>query len=560
MAKGPAFHWRQETLDIPHYEAEDREAEAARLAQALQRATEALQALAERVSGEVGASEAALFEAQAMFLDDPALLREAHKGIEVGQNAEAAWEAAVEHFADQLESLPDETLRARAADVRDVGRRVLRLLLGVEEQNASPLEEKVVVIASDLTPSETAGLDKSKVLAFCTAEGGPTSHTAILAKALGIPAVVGLGEGLAQVPKGAILLIDGGKGEVVVEPDEKTLKSFEKWLEAEKARKTEALADVEKPAVTVDGQRVEIAANVGSIEEAGVALEYGAEGIGLLRTEFLFLNKEQAPGEEEQTAAYRAVLGAMGRRPVVVRTLDVGGDKEMPYIDLDREANPFLGLRAIRFSLQEPEMFKTQLRALLRAAPGYDLRVMFPMVATLEEVRQAKALFEEARLEVQASGGESVEGIQVGMMVEVPSAALLADRFAAEVDFFSIGSNDLTQYTLAAERTNPRLAHLNDACHPAVLRQIERVVQAARPADIWVGVCGEMAGDPEAIPLLLGLGVDELSMAPALIPQAKLVVRQWSLSAAQALALEALKRDSAAAARAAVRGWEAGSA
>jgi len=292
---------------------------------------------------------------------------------------------------------------------------------------------------------------------------------------------------------------------------------------------------------------------VGNPEEAVAALEFGAEGIGLLRTEFLYLDRTTAPDEEEQLAAYNSVLGVMETRPVVVRTLDVGGDKELPYLDLGRESNPFLGWRAIRMCLDRPDFFKVQLRALLRASPGHDLHIMFPMITTLDEVRQAKTLLDEARREVQAAGHSIAETIQVGIMVEVPSVAILADLFASEVDFLSIGTNDLTQYTMAAERTNDRVAHLSDACHPAVLRQIQPVVAAGRQAGIWIGVCGELAGDPEAVPILLGLEVDELSMAPASIPHIKATIRRWSLQAVQRLAGEAINLDSAVAVRRLVR-------
>jgi phosphoenolpyruvate-protein phosphotransferase len=484
-----------------------------------------------------------------MISDDAALLKRSETAIEGGLNAEAAWMDAVEHYARQLDSLPDLTLRDRAADVRDVGQRVLRHLLGREAQPGLDLREPSVIIARDLTPSQTASLDKSLVLAFCTAEGGPTSHTAILAEALGLPAVVGLGLAVLDLPPGVFLLVDGDRGEVIAYPDEITLQDFQtrrrKALQLARAE----MAEAHEPAITHDGHQVKIVANVGNPEEAVAALEFGAEGIGLLRTEFLYLNRMTAPDEEEQLAAYNSVLGIMETRPVVVRTLDVGGDKELPYLDLGRESNPFLGWRAIRMCLDQPDFFKVQLRALLRASPGHDLRIMFPMITTLNEVRQAKVLLDEARREVQAAGHPMAETIQVGIMVEVPSVAMLADLFAPEIDFFSIGTNDLTQYTMAAERTNDRVAYLSDACHPAVLRQIQRVVVAGHEAEIWIGVCGELAGDPEAVPILLGLEVDELSMSPASIPHIKATIRHWSLQAAQRLASEAINLDSAVAVR-----------
>jgi phosphoenolpyruvate-protein phosphotransferase len=405
------------------------------------------------------------------------------------------------------------------------------------------------VVARDLAPSQTASLRRDLVLAFCTAEGGPTSHTAILARALGLPAVVGLGRPVLAFPPGTMLLVDGSRGEVIAGPSESEARAFEERGAAEGERARAELAAAAAPAVTLDGRRVEVVANVGGLEDTSAALRSGAEGIGLLRTEFLYLSRREAPTEDEQTAAYDSILDLMEGRPVVARTLDVGGDKELPYLDLGHEANPFLGWRAIRMCLDCPDLFLTQLRALLRAGAGHDLRLMFPMIATLEEVRGARKLVEEARRQLEASGKPHAESAQVGIMVEVPSVAVLADLFAAEVDFFSIGTNDLTQYTLAAERTNDRVAHLSDALHPAVVRQIAQVIRAGHERGIWVGVCGELAGDPEGVPILLGLGLDEFSMAAPLIPRAKAILRRWSHAGARRLADAALRLDTAAAVR-----------
>jgi phosphotransferase system enzyme I (PtsI) len=349
------------------------------------------------------------------------------------------------------------------------------------------------------------------------------------------------------------MIIDGSTGAVLIEPDEEQLRLHE---EARLEYEQQAQADLQEaadPAITTDGHAVEIVANVGNPEDTKLALERGAEGIGLLRTEFLYLERSSSPNEAEQLAAYDAILDAMEARPVVVRTLDVGGDKELPYLDLGEEANPFLGWRAIRMCLDEPDFFKIQLRALLRASPGHDLRIMFPMIATLDEVRRSKALLEEARTELVEEGHEVSETLQVGIMVEIPAVVLLADQFAREVDFFSIGTNDLTQYTMAAERTNERVAHLGDAAHPAVLRQIRSVIKAAHAEGIWVGLCGELAGDPDAIPILLGLGLDEFSMSPISIPRAKQIIRSWSRTDAQKIVDPALALDSAAAVREYVR-------
>jgi phosphoenolpyruvate-protein phosphotransferase len=401
-------------------------------------------------------------------------------------------------------------------------------------------------------------MDKEFVLAFCTAEGGPTSHTAILAKALQLPAVVSLGDDLLEIPIGTLLLVDGARGQVTAAPGEIAQAEFAALTVHASIQSQIELSAAHTPAVTQDGKAFEIVANVGGLDDAKTALKHGAEGIGLFRTEFLFLERASLPSEEEQFASYQAVLDVMGQRPVVIRTLDAGGDKELTYLNMSVEANPFLGGRAIRLCLSQPEMFKQQLRALLRAGAKHDLRIMFPMIATLHELRQAKALLDEAAQELLAIGCAMPEKLQVGIMIEIPAAAIMADRFAAEVDFFSIGTNDLTQYSLAADRTNPKVAHLNDHCHPAVLRLIEQTTRAAHEAGIWVGVCGEMAGDPDALPLLVGLGIDELSMSPGLIPHAKNLIRRLTVEQAAVLVSSALAQDSADTVRQVVRQhhWE----
>jgi phosphoenolpyruvate-protein phosphotransferase len=551
FAKGPLVRREGGALEIPRFQPENLEAERERLAGARRAAAGELHALAEKVKARAVGSEPALFEAQAMFLDDPALLARAEAAIAQGQNAELAWHEASEFFAGQLEGLPDATLRARAADVRDVSRRVIGILAGAGDTGLTDLHG--ILVARDLAPSETAGLDPANVIAFCTAEGGPTSHSAILARALGIPAVVGLGESILAVEPGTLLLVDGAQGEVWVAPDAGTMEAFGARMSAERALRARYIEQAEQPALTRDGQRVEVAANIGNTEDARAALKFGAEGVGLLRTEFLYLQRQSAPSENEQYEAYRAIFEVMGQRPVVVRTMDIGGDKPLPYLELGKEENPFLGWRAVRISLSRPDLFQPQLRALLRAGAGHDLRIMFPMVATLEEIRAAKAAVLEARQALTALAQPAAEKVQLGMMVEIPSAALMADAFVREVNFFSIGTNDLTQYTLAAERTNKKVAYLGDAIHPSVLRLIRLVSEAAHAAGRWVGVCGELGGDPEAVPVLLGLGVDELSVAPPFIPEVKAIVRAWSSQEAAELASEALALDTAPAVRQKVR-------
>ena len=559
ISRGPTFVYQEQDLSVPRRQIQDSDDEVRRFEQAITIACEQIKRLQTKAETETGAEEAAIFEAHALFLQDPTLITAVHDAIQ-GQkmNAEAAWIDAIEVNAEKLEALDDDYFQARAADVRDVGQRVLRILLGVAESDLSDLTTPSIVLSRDLTPSDTVRLDKSLVLGFCTAEGGPTSHTAILAKALGLPAVVGLGRSILDLKSGDPLLVDGGRGEVIAFADEKIIQAFEVRRQQLEAQALVELEWAHEPATTVDGHQVEIVANIGSPQEAQSALKHGAEGVGLLRTEFLYLDRHEEPNEEEQLAAFDSILDAMEDRPVVVRTIDVGGDKEVPYLDLGVEANPFLGWRAIRMSLDKPELFMTQLRALWRASPGHDLRVMFPMIATLDEVRRAQLLFNDAREEVVAEGHDVADRVQVGIMVEVPSVAVLADLFACEVDFFSIGTNDLTQYTFAAERTNEKVAHLGDGCHPAVLRQIQRILNAAHDEGIWVGLCGELAGDPDAIPILLGLGLDEFSMAPSSIPHAKAIIRSWSNSDAQSLATKVLDFDSAEAVREYVRSNQPG--
>jgi phosphoenolpyruvate-protein phosphotransferase len=554
IAIGPAFCFQEADLGIDRYAVQDVEAEIQRFEQAIVDAASQIADIKEKALIEASAEEAAIFDAHALFLQDPALIDAIRTAMrEQLLNAEAAVSDGVEAQAMALEAMEDEYFSARAADVRDVGQRLLRLLLGISEADLSTLVEPSIILAKDLTPSDTVRLDKKLVLGFLTALGGPTSHTAILAKALNLPAIVGAGDAVLQIESGATVAIDGNSGEVTNDPDTDTQAEYAERKKVFQKESEVALSRAHEPAITQDGKAIEIVANVGNPDDTQQALDHGAEGIGLLRTEFLYMERPSAPDEEEQLAAYDTILDLMEDRPVVVRTLDVGGDKAIPYLDLGEEANPFLGWRAIRMTLDDPDFFKIQLRALLRASPGHDLRIMFPMVATLLELRDARQLLEEARNEVIEAGNEVAESVQIGIMVEIPSVAVLADRFAKEVDFFSIGTNDLTQYTMAAERTNEKVAHLGDACHPAVLRQIQRVIEAAHKEGIWVGLCGELAGDADAIPILLGLGLDEFSMAPASIPRAKEIIRKWHVSDAESLIATVLDMDSAEEVRAFIR-------
>ena len=497
-----------------------------------------LERLAEEVAGALGPEEAAIFSAQALMVTDPLLSDRAAELVAAEHYpADAAILAAADEQAALLAAIDDPYLRERAADVRDVGRRAARIARGdPAPADLRRLPGPVVILAEDLSPSETAGLDRAHVLGIGLSGGGPTSHAAVMARALGVPLVCGLGAFVAH--EGQVALLDGDGGRLTLDPGPDAQAAHEAWR-AERGRAAAADAGLrDLPAETRDGRRIRLAANAGSVADAQQAAAAGAEGIGLLRTEFLFL--DHRPADAEQEAAYRAIYAALPGREVVVRTLDLGGDKPPPYLDFGREANPFLGWRGLRVALDEPDLLRTQLRALLRAGAGRAVHVMFPMVTTRDEWRRARALVDEVGAELAAAGVPAPADLAVGIMVEVPAAALLAPVFAAEADFFSIGTNDLTQYTLAADRGAARVAHLYSPIHPAVLQLIARTVEAAHAAGHWTGICGEAAGNPAWAPLWVGLGVDELSMALAAIPAVKRAIRELHAAAAQTLAAQAL--------------------
>jgi phosphoenolpyruvate-protein phosphotransferase len=507
--------------------------------------------LREKTAAQVGADEAKIFDAHLTWLDDPVLLEEIQGRIrDTHCNAESALADVIQSYISQLEAAEDPYFQARATDLRDLSQRLLDYLHGEAPSHGPVLVEPCIVIAHELTPSDTMHMDRSKALALCTAAGGPTAHAAILARSLGIPAVVGLGEAVMTIASGTMLAVNGDSGELTVAPGAELVAA----IQSERKRMREAVAqarnEAQAPAITRDGHRVEVVANIGSLAEAEQVLAWGGEGIGLLRTEFLYVDRETAPGEEEQFAQYKAIAAVFGERPIIIRTLDIGGDKPVPYLPFSPESNPFLGYRGIRISLTQPELFKTQLRAILRVGPGYNIKIMFPMVSDVEQVRRAKALLDQCRDELQAEGRAVAEPIEVGVMIEVPSAALLADQLAREVDFFSIGTNDLTQYTLAADRTNEYVAELYDALHPAVLRLIKQVIDAAHSQNRWVGMCGELAGDPLAAPALLGLGLDEFSCSAPSIPALKAQLRRLDAIDCRELVAKVLTLDSPASVRA----------
>lgn len=531
---GPAFVYREGQPEVAAQPAGTPDEERARYEAARSRAEAELNQLAERADEQ--ARE--ILTAHQLMLQDPELQNLVEEGIQAGQPAEAAVRAAVEQFAGMLEALDDEYLRERAADVRDVGRRLVAALTG--RTVGIVLRQPAVVVARDLAPTDTIGIDRDLLLGIVTEQGGPTSHTSILARSWGIPAVVAAAGVLDAADDGMTVALDGDTGEVVLDPGAETRSRYEAAMARAREQAERDRAEASLPAETPDGVRVELAANAGSPAEVAFAMEKGAEGVGLLRSEFLFMGRESAPTEEEQYQAYAEALQNANGQRVIIRTLDIGGDKDVPYLGLPKEENPFLGVRALRLCFRRPELFRTQLRALLRASVHGRLAIMFPMVNGLADLRRAREALAEARRSLEAEGHRVADQYEVGIMVEIPSAALLADHLAPEVDFFSIGTNDLVQYTLAVDRGNPELAEMYQPYHPAVLRLIDRVVQAAHAAGKWVGVCGEMGGLPEGALLLLGLGVDELSMAPALLPRIRRLVRSTPAAEARALAQQCL--------------------
>ncbi|NMO14338.1 phosphoenolpyruvate--protein phosphotransferase [Pyxidicoccus fallax] len=547
IATGPVWAIQHERLEVKE-RAPDPAREHQRLDQALAGATAELHNLYQEFLKKAGAARAAIFKAHQELLDDPDMVSEAHRRVDTGASAGWAWRDVYEERAGVLAGLPDPLLAARAGDLRDVGRRVLRLLADVVEGAASLPDHPVVLLAEDLAPSDTAKLDPAMVLGLCTVGGGATSHTAIIARSLDIPAVVAAGPSVLDVPNGRQCILDGEAGVLVARPSEKDLERAASRRERARGQRETEKLERYKPAITRDGHRVEVAANIGSASDAEKAVNAGGEGVGLMRTEFLFLQREDPPGEEEQYEAYRKMVRALNGLPIILRTLDIGGDKQVPYLSLPAEANPFLGVRGIRLCFEREDLFRTQLRAILRASLEGPVRIMYPMVATLAEVRRARAITDEVRREVGAGP------VETGIMIEVPSAVLLADQLAREVSFFSIGTNDLTQYTLAMDREHPVLAPQADGVHPAVLRMVDLTVKAARNAGIWVGACGGVAGDPAGALTLTGLGVTELSVAIPTIPSIKALLRSVSLTDAEALARRALACADAAEVRALVRG------
>ncbi len=544
LAVGEVFQIRHREIVVNETAEGTPQQERNRLDEAVQQARGQLGALQAQLHAQRSPDKAAIFAAHQELLDDPDLLEIAHSALAKGKSAAFAWQRAFTTYSERLASLRNELLAARANDLRDVGRRVLTLLTGAEPERLEPPAETVLV-AEELAPSDIATIDRTKVRGFCTTLGGATSHVAILARSLDIPAVAGIEPGALEIPNGTPVILDGGKGTLRLNPTAEEVARIRDTQQKLAARRWTEQAAAQEPAITVDGVRVEVVANIGGIADAEQVPGLGGEGVGLLRSEFLFMERTTAPTEDEQFEAYKAIAQALGPdRPLIIRTLDVGGDKPLPYLPIPKEENPFLGERGVRVGLDRPEILRAQLRAILRAAPFGKVRVMFPMVGLLSELRDAKAMLEEERKQLGAAP------IETGIMIEIPAAAIMAAQFSGEVDFFSIGTNDLTQYTLAMDRGHPKLASKVDGLNPAVLHLISWTVQAAHARGKWVGVCGGIASDPQAVPLLLGLGVDEFSVSLPTIPGIKAQIRTLSRRSCQDLAKRALTLETAAEVRA----------
>jgi phosphoenolpyruvate-protein phosphotransferase (PTS system enzyme I) len=528
IATGRVFLYRKTAVRIARKCVTDSATEVERYRNCVKEADDSLSTLMEQMEVDGVEEQVEIFEIQREFLTDPSYGEAiAERIAETGLVAEAAVEDVSKELAEEFSAIDDEYFAGRSADILDLGKLLIGILTGTKSEGLSNLPGPSVVVADDLAPSDTAGIDRDKVLALCTRAGSATSHTAILARSFGIPALVGLGP--IAIEPGTEVVVDAVGGALVVEPSPEELATFTRAEAKFQDRKEFLLRSAKEPAVTTDGHRVGIWANVGSVADARQALELGAEGSGLVRTEFLFLNRKTLPSEEEQYEVYRQIAEVFGKRPAIIRTLDVGGDKKLPSVDMPPEENPFLGRRAIRLALSDPErLLYPQIRAILRAGYGRALRMMFPMISSIEEIREAREAVEHCKEELSREGLDFDAEMPVGIMIEIPSAAIIADRLAHHVDFFSIGTNDLVQYTIAVDRTNDTVAHLADTLHPAVVSLIQRVIEGAHAAGKECGMCGEMAGDPSAIPLLLALGLDDFSMAPGSVPFAKDQIRRLS--------------------------------
>ncbi|PFG06927.1 phosphoenolpyruvate--protein phosphotransferase [Bacillus sp. es.034] len=544
IAIAKAYRLVEPDLSFEKKSVDNAEQEVSRFQDAIATSKSELEAIRDKARVDLGEDKAQIFEAHLLVLSDPELLTPIEDKVKSENvNAESALKETADMFVSMFESMDNEYMKERAADIRDVTKRVLSHLLGVQIANPSMVTEEVIVIAEDLTPSDTAQLNREFVKGFTTDIGGRTSHSAIMARSMEIPAVVGTKSITSSVENGDMIIVDGLNGEVHINPTPEVIEEYKKEYARYEEQKAEWAKLVNEPTVSKDGEHVELAANIGTPKDLEGVKNHGGEGVGLYRTEFLYMGRDELPSEDEQYEAYKAVLEGMEGKPVVVRTLDIGGDKELPYLNLPKEMNPFLGYRAIRLCLDEQDIFRTQLRALLKASPSGNLKIMFPMISNLQEFREAKAILEEEKKALLENGTTVADHIEVGIMVEIPSTAVMADVFAKEVDFFSIGTNDLIQYTMAADRMNERVSYLYQPYNPAILRLVKMVIDAAHKEGKWAGMCGEMAGDEIAVPILLGLGLDEFSMSATSILKARSQIRQLNRAEMKELAERALQLD-----------------
>jgi len=550
IAYGQVFIYIQSNVEVPNYNvgAEKRIEEIARFEQALVVTRQQVQKIQSEVAKNLGSEEAAIFDAHLLVLEDQALISETIREFEeTAKNIETCFNAVAKRYIQAFSEIDDEYLRERASDLRDVTQRVLQNLLGQSSANLSHLIDKRIVIANDVTPSDSASIDRSQALAIVTDTGSKTSHAVIVARSMKIPAIVGVRDLTKTAREGDWAIVDGYEGIIILNPTEQTLFRYGQIRRQKNSFEQRVQSSTNLPAVTTDGVSVRLMANIEKVDEAGLVKDNGAEGVGLMRTEYLYLNSSRIPSEMEQFVAYKTVAEALAPHPVVIRTLDLGGDKAMAgNPDLfPKEDNPFMGFRAIRFCLEHSQIFKDQLRAILLASAFGNIKIMHPMISGSEELARANALLDECKAELRARGQAFNESIEVGSMIEIPSAAITSDILARQCKFFSVGTNDLIQYMIAIDRVNDRIAHLYEPSHPAVVRMLKLIVDEAHKAGIPVAVCGEMAGDPVYTPLLLGLGIDELSMTPPLLPAVKFLVRAMSMADARALATKALTMDSA---------------
>ncbi|EAC7718896.1 phosphoenolpyruvate--protein phosphotransferase [Listeria monocytogenes] len=546
IAIAKAYLLVEPDLSYEKTEVTDVESEVKRFESALEVSRTELSMIREKAAKDLGEDKAQIFDAHLLVLNDPELTGPIEESIKNSKtNAETALQETTDMFIGMFESMDNEYMRERAADIKDVRKRVLSHLLGVTIPNPALIDEEVVVVAADLTPSDTAQLNRNFVKGFVTDIGGRTSHSAIMARSLEIPAVVGTKEVTASVAKNDIVIIDGLEGNVIIHPTEEQIAHYEKIKSDFALQQAEWDKLKNEKTVSKDGVHVELAANIGTPNDLEGIISNGGEAVGLYRTEFLYMGRDNFPTEEEQFEAYKAVVSGMDGKSVVVRTLDIGGDKTLPYLELPEEMNPFLGFRAIRLCFANEELFRTQLRALLRASVYGNLKIMFPMIATVNEFRQARDILLDEKAKLKAAGTEVSDSIELGIMIEIPAAAVLADQFAKEVDFFSIGTNDLIQYTMAADRMNERVSYLYQPYNPSILRLVKMVIDASHKEGKWTGMCGEMAGDQTAVPLLLGLGLDEFSMSASSILKSRSLIKRLDQSEMVKLAEEALNKSTA---------------